>query len=93
LLFSQIGHISGRQATPKKRKIVVDSKYRDDWWEGEAKIQMTGYTKATFGKVQQKEFQTALAKALSINAVRSYFVHGSRILLFVYNGLSSFRKS
>jgi hypothetical protein len=58
---------SGQKATPKQRTIVVDPKYQDDWWEGEASIQMTGYTPKGFGKTEQDQFRTALAASLTIN--------------------------
>ena len=47
----------------------VDPKYQDDWWEGEASIQMTGYTPKGFGKTEQEQFRTALAASLTINKV------------------------
>ena len=56
----------GNKATPKKRKIVVSKTFQEDWWEGEASIQMTGYTKTTFKAAQQLGFRTALANSLQL---------------------------
>ena len=56
----------GLEATPKSRTITVDPKFQEDWWEGEAEIQIGGYNKASFGKREESEFRSALAAALNI---------------------------
>jgi len=55
---------SGAPATPKTRKIIVDDEYAEDFWEGDAQIELGGYDEATFGRHEQLLFLKALAKAL-----------------------------
>jgi hypothetical protein len=56
----------GLEATPKTRTITVDPKFQEDWWEGEAEIQIGGYDKKSFGKAEEREFRSALAASLNI---------------------------
>jgi hypothetical protein len=56
----------GVSASPKARTVIVDPAQIDDWWEGEAQIQIGGYSSKTFGPLQKKEFGLALATSLDI---------------------------
>jgi len=57
---------NGLKATPKTRTIIVDNSFKEDWWEGEAEIQIGGYDSKGFGAQQRVQFKKALAKALDI---------------------------
>ena len=62
----------GLKASPKSRTVVIDPKYAEDWWEGEANIQIGGYTAKTFGALERKEFVKSLATSLDIPVSVTY---------------------
>jgi len=57
---------NGLKATPATRTIIVDKGFKEDWWEGEAEIQIGGYDSKSFGTQQRLEFKKALATSLDI---------------------------
>ena len=72
--FSLLLRPGHQKATPKTRTVIVDSKFADDYWEGEADITIDGYTTATF-KPMHKAFLEALGKALGVNSKGPYRPH------------------